>query len=265
MNTPTSALTFQDLIIEVAELAGLADYGTDGSGAATVPSDIHDLEKVKRCVNNAIRMFIADKPQSGVWFWRKRFMEITLDVNGTGPLNVEGDSSRYKLDNFFNGVPEGQITYAKASNNGAYISWKSEADIRRARENNTYQGYPFMAAIRPLEDRLFELIIYPEPSSAETLIFPYTVSFNKLDTLTDYPPAGVEFDDVVLAACKARAEMEFDDVQGGWVEYYNSRALPQAWKHDARLAPRTLGYVKNRRGRLGSTLHDRVWNTVTYS
>lgn len=77
MAAPTSALTFQDLIIEVAEKLGIASYGASGDGVVAIPTDAHDLAKCKKHVNNAIRMFLADAPAKG-WQWMKPVAAITL-------------------------------------------------------------------------------------------------------------------------------------------------------------------------------------------
>lgn len=67
MSEPSAALSFSDLIIEVAVKLGVAHYGTDGDEAAQVPQDVHDLNECKRHVNSGIRMFLADAPSNG---WR---------------------------------------------------------------------------------------------------------------------------------------------------------------------------------------------------
>lgn len=77
MAEPTSALTFEDLIIELARKMGTAFYGDDGDEAVQVPTDTHDLAEAKRMVNNAIRMFINDAPSSG-WRWTKPIGSFTL-------------------------------------------------------------------------------------------------------------------------------------------------------------------------------------------
>ncbi|KKL50219.1 hypothetical protein LCGC14_2307650, partial [marine sediment metagenome] len=64
---PTGALTFEDLIIEVAIKLGVAYYGAAGDKEAQVPIDVHDLSICKRVVNNAIRLFLSDAPPNG---WR---------------------------------------------------------------------------------------------------------------------------------------------------------------------------------------------------
>jgi len=72
-------------------------------------------------------------------------------------------------------------------------------------------------------------------------------------------PAGFAFDEVILAACQAKAEMELEDMTAGWVNMYMQKALPNAIKQDARTAPRKLGSMNRPR------LRGRSWNDVTYS
>lgn len=64
---PSSALSYGDLIIEVATKLGVAFYGDNGDEEAQVPRDVHDLSECKKHVNNAIRMFLSDAPAGG---WR---------------------------------------------------------------------------------------------------------------------------------------------------------------------------------------------------
>lgn len=63
----TSALSFADLILEVARETGVAFYGAAGDEEPQIPVDKHDLFECKRHVNNGLRMFFADAPPTG---WR---------------------------------------------------------------------------------------------------------------------------------------------------------------------------------------------------
>lgn len=98
VNEPTSALTFRDLIIEVAVNIGVADYGANQNQAADIPQDIHDLDICKRVVNNAIRMVLADAPRNG-WMWQTPVADIDLwaDVatsatQGVAYVNIPADN-----------------------------------------------------------------------------------------------------------------------------------------------------------------------------
>ena len=105
---------------------------------------------------------------------------------------VGGDVARYPLNENFGGEVNGKITYAKNSAHSAYIGWVDEAQIRESKSITEQSGYPQRAAYRPLEPtgsglssssikRRFELILDPKPSSTDTLEFPYTLYFDKLD------------------------------------------------------------------------------------
>lgn len=78
MAEPTSALTFEDLIIEVARMIGIAYFGGTGDGPVQVPQDAHDLDECKRHVNNGIRMFINDGPSPNGWFWLRPVSSLTM-------------------------------------------------------------------------------------------------------------------------------------------------------------------------------------------
>lgn len=78
MAEPTSVLTFGDLLIEAAEKLGIAYYGANGDEAAQAPTNAHDLALCKRLVNNAIRMFIHDGPQTNGWRWLRPVGSVVL-------------------------------------------------------------------------------------------------------------------------------------------------------------------------------------------
>src|SRR5690606_36032866 len=62
---------------EAALEAGRAYYGENGDEEAQIPVDPHDLDEMKRHVNNAIRMFIADAPDTG-WRWARPYAGVVL-------------------------------------------------------------------------------------------------------------------------------------------------------------------------------------------
>lgn len=77
MAEQTSRLTYQELIRKIAKRGGCAYYGESGDQGALVPIDTYNLDFCKDIVKDGIRMFIADAPQRG-WRWRKRKLRVTL-------------------------------------------------------------------------------------------------------------------------------------------------------------------------------------------
>lgn len=75
---PTSALTFNDLIMEVSYKIGCPYYGADGEGPPQAPIDNHDLVLCQRIVNKAVRKFIADGPKPNGWRWTNPIAQIDL-------------------------------------------------------------------------------------------------------------------------------------------------------------------------------------------
>jgi len=92
MAEPTSAYSFEDLIIRVAEEAGIAYYGTGGDEEAMVPVDTHDLDLCRRVVNDGIKMFINDSPPKG-WRWMRRTVAITLTATSITGTADSGSST----------------------------------------------------------------------------------------------------------------------------------------------------------------------------
>ncbi len=96
MAEPTSALGFYDLILRIAEKAGMAYYGSAGQGKAIVPVDAFNLDKVKRIVNDGFRKFVASSPVRG-WHWQERIAKIALSAAESGTATSE-DSATTLID-----------------------------------------------------------------------------------------------------------------------------------------------------------------------
>ncbi len=60
-------------------------------------------------------------------------------------------------------------------------------------------------------------------------------------------PAGFRFDQAILAACLAQAEIDIEDVASGFVQKYMKKALPNAHRIDIRSAPKKLGSMNLQR------------------
>lgn len=112
MSEPSSALSFYDLILEVAKEGGITYPGSSGEEPAMIPVDPHDFELCKQIVNNGIMAFIAAAPVKG-WRWMRRILAVTLtgtritgtvdsassttivDATLTASYDTDGDLSGY--------------------------------------------------------------------------------------------------------------------------------------------------------------------------
>lgn len=95
MSEPTGVLGFQNILLRVAEKAGMAYYGSDGQGKAVVPVDVYNLDKCKRIVNDGFRLFDGSPPPQG-WHWKERIADISLEATANG--TATGGSSTTLVD-----------------------------------------------------------------------------------------------------------------------------------------------------------------------
>lgn len=105
---PTSALVFEDVLTEMAELVGIANYDSS-TGISIHPNDKGDIDKLKRAANNGMRRFISDAPPGG-WNWTKRIMMINLRISSSGTADsgsattlVDDELADTYADDYYNG------------------------------------------------------------------------------------------------------------------------------------------------------------------
>ncbi len=240
MAESTLALTFEDLIIAVAEFLGLSPYG-DGTGIASIPaaSNAHDLDLCKRRVNDGWRRFINSSPS---WNWMSPTFTLTMDPDGTSDRLVDSTTWRYYLRDGFHGHILGGFTYG--DNTGRPILEEHPEDyIRNLHATAESAGYPRYYAIRPLggdDARRWEAIFWPSPTAADVLTARCRIYPNKLIELTDMHNAGVQFDEAIKSACLCEAEKHTEDASGektaDWAE-----ALVRALAIDQRSVARRMG------------------------
>jgi len=107
MSEPTGVLGFRDLLLRVAEKAGMAYYGSDGQGKAIVPIDSFNLDKCKRIVNDGFRLFDSSPPARG-WHWKERIASIALAASESGTATdgsattLIDTTNRDEDDDYFN-------------------------------------------------------------------------------------------------------------------------------------------------------------------
>jgi len=132
---------------------------------------------------------------------------------------IDGDGSRYMLPEDFGGTVNGKITYAAGSNHGTEINWCDESQIRDWRSTTVQTGYPVLAATRPYSptsstittNRRWEIVFDPRPASIQTVKFPYTMHFNKLQMRGG---TATSASDTTIADTSRH---EPDDFFNGWV------------------------------------------------
>jgi hypothetical protein len=171
---------------------------------------------------------------------------VTGDASGEGNgatfyMYTDGN---FTLPSTFGGEYSGQITYAAGTCVGITLAWEAEGSIRRLRENIKRQtGYPMRAAVRKMRSLPYrwELLTYPHPTKLLVAEFPYELYFTALDDDDDAHPAGKMYDEAILAACEAYAELHGEDMMAGRSQYYEQKVLPGAYRRNNRSAPKRAG------------------------
>lgn len=256
MADPTLQLTFKQMQVRVAEFLGVADYS---SGPAGVPTDAHDLELVKRLVNDGYRRFLGEKE------WTFLLVPLTLTLN-TSP-EVASDPSRYYLPDDFGGSLLAPFTY-DATGPGVEIVETSPEDIRvfQAAQGDT-TGDPQMFAVRAINTtsttsgQRWEAVFWPAPSGGQTIYSRYRRWPNALVNDSDASVAGFQHDRTVLAAALAEAEQERNDTIGVKDQAYTD-ALAKSKRMDSAAAPGNLGRYGDKTGRRGGI---RRYDMTTYN
>ena len=160
------------------------------------------------------------------------WLDTNGNAGGTDPVatdtfaltaieTVEGDIARYPLPENFGGEADGQIKYEKDTSNAQEIRWVDESLIRQKRAISIQTGHPNIAAIRHLEPvtsapsakRRFELIVDPQAVAADTVEFPYTLFFDKLQ----YEAGDASGGSGTTLVDSTIANVFADDYFNGWV------------------------------------------------
>lgn len=240
----TLSLTFQDMILRVAEFLGIVAQAADGTAA--IPTDAADLELCKRIVNDGYRRFMtSDVANKHKWQWMQPLISITFDP--TGVTCVNNEAYRYYAPDGFFGHLLAPWTYDTTGRR--VIGITSEARIRELRALTGTSGDPNLAAHRPIREavmpsqktRRWEIIFYPTPSAVFTVSARAKLLPLKLVELTDKAIAGPQHDEAVLAASLYEAEIQRDSNTNGSQANRWRDALARSISTDREAIPKRLG------------------------
>lgn len=219
-----SGMTYEQLIVRVAEAAGIASYAT---GPAAIPTRAHDLDLCKRMVNDGYQRFLNGIRAGGkrpytAWTFLKPLYTFTLDPAGTGPTNVAADAARYRLSvpvvahpaSFTIKDPDSTASATTCAVTGIDRVWASLSATVSV-------GRPVIAAMAPLAaDRPgdapgWEVVFWPRPDKAYTATARFRLQPRTLVALEERHVAGMEHDQTIIALAIAamKAKNRSEDVQ----------------------------------------------------
>jgi hypothetical protein len=135
---------------------------------------------------------------------------------------IDADPARYLLPLDFGGQYTGKIRYAANSGHSTCITLVDESEIRARRATVVNTGYPMFAAIRPYQPtttvmgtlRRWEIVFDPQPSAADSVEFPYIVTFDGVQMMrgTADSASATNIVDATLTTLYPK-----DDILNGWV------------------------------------------------
>lgn len=180
---PKMAETFDSLVLKVAERLGVADYRTDGTPMLPV-SDPFKLSKACEMVQRGVNMLIDASPAEG-WYFTRRAAEVLFYPDGDGDDNIDSDAARYMMPIDFGGELKGDIRYKASTGNSVHIAWTDARVINDLRQSSVSSGLPTLAALVPYQPtstsgtgRRWELIVNPQPTATDTVVFDYILHFD---------------------------------------------------------------------------------------
>lgn len=214
----TSTTTLVDLTLATTydtddDLNGYWIYITDGTGEGSY-AQVTDYTALTGTVT------VAD------------WLSISGNAGGTDPVAddtfiitpievIEGEIYRYPLPENYGGSTDGPITYKADSNHSQLIEWCDESYIRTRRSVTVTNAYPMWAATLPYEPRAqgagpsrrYEIQFDPEPSVADTFLFPYSLYFDKVRLEAGTATGGA----ATTLTNTSLNDLYPDDYYNGWV------------------------------------------------
>jgi hypothetical protein len=257
----TLALAKADIDSEVGAYLG---YGRGSDGGDTAWSTAQRAN-IDLCVKGGLRSFYfnAAVPELGVpaaynWSFLKPTYSLAVASGGT-ELDLPAD---------FGGLDGSYFTLLDSGRPVCRIPLVPEGVVRlnyAAEPDRT--GPPLAAAVVPVKGtqagrgQRFRLSLWPAADAAYTLQFTYYLLPDALRGDAPYAYGGAQHAETILAACKAAAERDLDDLADGPQQKYFRERLAASVMLDRRGKPQYLGYNADRSdGREWGEDRRRGWN-----
>lgn len=272
----TSNKTRKDYLRDIAERASLfeennAETNPNGANKRVAPTDPQELDRLERAFAEGLAEFCDE----GDWKFLQPEYSFLLVPAGTGPLNIEGDASRYRLPRGTQFVRE-DVFWKLGTSGGGRVT-KINRNLMRERRHlsPTDVGQPRECAIsmgmaqdsattstrRAGQPVPMELVIHPSPDQAYTvnLVLDYRLMVPLSDGDTGMWPA---YHDLTIIAYGARSLLRqgraADDPALIRAENEASKRLAKSRENDSKLRDASLGGPIDDGGPRGRTvtLHD---------
>lgn len=256
------------MMLDLAQEFGLARIVTDAGQDAppSLPDEPSRLARLKRAVVDGYRRFIFANPK---WAWMRVSISVTMDPTGTGPSNLDGDPTRYRLPAGIASAPYTGWLLRNTSNQAiGMVTDTSERRVFTHQAVNRTPGVPVLACVTPFDGDptgARRLVVSPSPDAAYTLTGTFRLTPPDLDALDQPHLAGAKFNFAILALAKAAFAAGDSDVgRRAELERAATAALVSAAILDGEEHENTLGEVLDADADTPQTRADvrRAFNTV---
>lgn len=246
---PTLNAQYNDLVGDVGAFLGYGRGAAFSTSTLTLPTwDGYQQQNIDRCVKGGMRRFYFCGYD---WSFLKPMTNLAINAN----------SYTMPLPDDYGGF-EGEACISAPV---GYTWWQFKitgvgevhAEINRW---PTRTGRPLMGCVEPLkgtgptQSNRFQLRIFPLPDQQYTLQFQYYINPDYLTGAFPYAYGGPPHAETLLAACKAVAELELDDLKDGPQNQSFDELMEMSKKLDRRNKAQWIGYNRDH-----SDLRNRHW------
>jgi hypothetical protein len=255
LSEPTLNAAFNTLQGDVGLFLG---YGR-GENNGEEKWDVYQQRDIDQCVKGGMRKFYYCGYQ---WSFLKPTSTVTL-TSGEQYVDLPDDY----------GSSDGRIAVSTTSTGWSPMAFGGPGPIHQAYTRSATQtGSPMFVCEEPVKGttqdagQRYRLRIYPIADQDYTFRFTYSLNPNYLSGTKPYAYGGPQHAETLLAACKATAEIDLDDVSEGPQFKEFMRLMEVSMRIDARNKPALLGYNGDRSdSREWWGPHRRHLNTVTFA
>lgn len=200
MAEPTLSLTLDELRREVARFLS---FGRDYTNL-----NITQQEDVDSIIRRGLRQFYFPPPSMAGMSHQWSFLRPTAS------LSLVVDVASYQLPDDFGGIVGTHLTYASHTEVRG-PSLVGEHAFRTAVEANPVQsGRPAICTVRPrvsaggdlASPTRYDIVFWPTPSKAESLLYEYSVVQDAIASALSYPAGAAIHGETIIASCLGIAE-----------------------------------------------------------
>lgn len=231
MAESTLAAAYNDLTGDVGAFLGWGRGAANGDQAWTTQQQA----VIDRCVKGGLRKVYHC---SHDWHFLRPVATLQL-ASGANTVRLPDDY----------GAVEGQVVVSAATTIVWYpLDFTGIGRVYHAQaQNPTTTGRPRLCCEEPLkgtstQGQRFQLRVWPLADAAYALQFQYYLNPDYLNGGQPYLYGGPQHAETFLAACKATAEIDLDDMAGGPQYQEFMRLLEVSKDIDRRQKPQLLGY-----------------------